>query len=97
MRLILDEYDWPTPANGNEDADPLFDSTRDYLEQIDRYKEHQGKPTEFALIDKECEVCGRPFQARRSTARICSDPKCRYELRYSPGNARANRNRRPPR
>jgi hypothetical protein len=32
-------------ADGNEDEDPLFDSTRDYVEQIDRYKEFQGKAT----------------------------------------------------
>lgn len=29
----------------NEDGDPLFDSKRDYIEQINRYKLHQGKPT----------------------------------------------------
>jgi hypothetical protein len=30
---------------GDEDLDPLFDSSRDYLEQIDRYKKFQDKPT----------------------------------------------------
>jgi hypothetical protein len=30
----------------NEDDDPLFDSTREYVEQVDRFKQHQGKPTE---------------------------------------------------
>jgi hypothetical protein len=38
------EIDWPEPDEGDEDNNPLFDSTRDYVEQIDRYKEHQGKP-----------------------------------------------------
>jgi hypothetical protein len=42
----LDAFDWPEPAEGEEDDDPLFDSTRDYLDQIDRYKLHLGKPTE---------------------------------------------------
>jgi len=42
----LDERDWPEPEDGDEDFDPLFDSTRDYIEQIDRYKEHQDRPTE---------------------------------------------------
>jgi hypothetical protein len=37
--------DWPEPDEGNEDDDPLFDSTRDYIEQIDRFKRHQGKRT----------------------------------------------------
>jgi hypothetical protein len=42
----LDDYAWPEPRQGNEHPDPLFDSTRDYIEQINRYKAHQGKPTE---------------------------------------------------
>jgi hypothetical protein len=42
----LDEVEWPEPRRPDEDADPLFDSERDYVEQIDRYKEHQDKPTE---------------------------------------------------
>jgi hypothetical protein len=37
--------DWPEPDEGHEDPDPPFDSTRDYIEQIDRFKHHQGKPT----------------------------------------------------
>jgi hypothetical protein len=41
-----DAIDWPEPEPADEDDDPLFDSTRDYVEQIDRYKEHQQKPTE---------------------------------------------------
>lgn len=40
-----DDYEWPEPDEGDEDPDPLFDSTRDYVTQIDRYKLHQGKPT----------------------------------------------------
>jgi hypothetical protein len=39
------EIDWPEPAEGVEDGDPLFDSTRGYVEQIDRYKKHQDRPT----------------------------------------------------
>jgi hypothetical protein len=42
----LDDYAWPEPRQGDEDSDPLFDSRRDYVEQINRYKAHQGKPTE---------------------------------------------------
>ena len=33
------------PFDADEDPDPLFDSRRSYIEQIDRYKRHQGKPT----------------------------------------------------
>lgn len=41
-----DEIEWPEPDDGDEDDDPLFNSTRNYVEQIDCYKEYQGKPTE---------------------------------------------------
>jgi hypothetical protein len=40
-----DAADWPTPYDADEPDDPLFDSGRSYIEQIDRYKRHQGKPT----------------------------------------------------
>jgi hypothetical protein len=33
------------PFEGDEDDDPLYDSTRDYVEQVDRFKQHQGKST----------------------------------------------------
>jgi hypothetical protein len=36
---------WPEPEDGDDDDDPLYDSTRNYLEQMDRYKQHQDKPT----------------------------------------------------
>jgi hypothetical protein len=41
----LDEVAWPEGAEGDEDEDPLFDSRRGYVEQADRYKLHQDKPT----------------------------------------------------
>lgn len=41
----LSGVDWPEPREGDEDPDPLFDSCRGYVEQVDRYKRHQGKPT----------------------------------------------------
>jgi gas vesicle protein len=42
----VDSFEWPEPDEGDEDEDPLYDSRRGYVEQIDRYKEFQGKPTE---------------------------------------------------
>ena len=36
---------WASPAAPDEDDDPLFDSAREYVDQIDRYKAHAGKPT----------------------------------------------------
>lgn len=41
----IEDFDWPEPDEGNERARPLFDSTRGYVDQVDAYKEFQGKPT----------------------------------------------------
>jgi hypothetical protein len=41
----LFDVEWPEPKEGDEDDDPLFDSTRDYLTQMDSYKKFQDKPT----------------------------------------------------
>jgi hypothetical protein len=58
-----DEFDWPEPDEGDEDDDPLYDSTRDYLSQIDAYREHQGKGDDETTLRPQhpltCEVCGK--------------------------------------
>jgi hypothetical protein len=41
----IEGIEWPEPSDGDPDPDPLFDSNRDYMEQLDRYKLHQGKTT----------------------------------------------------
>ena len=75
-----DEFDWPEPDEGDEDDDPMYDSTRSYLDQIDRYKEHQGRDDEATALRTEytltCEVCGEEFNSIRPTTTACSD-KCR--------------------
>jgi hypothetical protein len=79
-----DSYDWPQPREGKEDDDPLYDSTRGYIEQIDRYKKHQGKPIERKPITrhtKTCEApgCGKTFTSIRRDAKACSK-KCTERL-----------------
>jgi len=80
-----DSFDWPDPSDfdGEEDDDPLYDSSRDYIKQIERYKERQGKPTDWTLIEKVCmnEECGKTFYAKRSDARCCSR-KCLNAYNY---------------
>jgi hypothetical protein len=76
-----DDYDWPEPAEGDEDDNPLLDTTRDYIEQIDRFKEHQDKPTsrkDDARYTNTCSECGKPFEAKRFDAKTCSN-KCRTD------------------
>ena len=43
----IEGIEWPEPDDGDPDLDPLYDSRRDYIEQLDRYKLHQGKPKKF--------------------------------------------------
>jgi hypothetical protein len=85
----VEDYDWPEPAEGDEDDDPLFDSNRDYFEQIDRYRVHQGKPedAEFKTYELTCEVCGETFESRRPQATTCSK-KCRAQ-KYRDGQKAA--------
>jgi hypothetical protein len=74
----LDAYDWPEPDEGDDDDDPLFDSTRDFVDQVDRYKAHQGKPTEApprkkaGPYPKVCANCGEDFVANHKSAKCCS-------------------------
>jgi hypothetical protein len=84
----IDAIEWPDPHEGDEDADPLFDSTRGYVEQVDRYKEHQGRPTTRKMFARVCAVCETEYQSRRADGRSCS-PECRRRLRYLPGGERA--------
>ena len=76
-----DDFDWPQPVDGDDDDDPLLDSTRDFIEQTDRFKEHQGKDTERATRQLgsypcTCVTCGKAFASVRTTTRYCNDP-CR--------------------
>jgi hypothetical protein len=51
----------------------MFDSGRDYLDQIAVYKAFKGE--EMAKAEKNqgvCEVCGRSLEGKRLDARTCS-------------------------
>jgi hypothetical protein len=73
----VDDYDWPEADLGDDDPDALFDSTRSYVEQVDRFRLHQGKQRPKALI---CEACGKSFKSMRSTTKACSKT-CQGRLR----------------
>jgi predicted nucleic acid-binding Zn ribbon protein len=68
----IDDVEWVEPFDADEDPDPLFDSTRDYVTQVDRFKQHQGKPTKAKVRHAICVVCRTPFEATRSTHVSCS-------------------------
>jgi hypothetical protein len=101
----VDQCDWPEPREGDEDPDPMFDSTRGYLDQIERYKQHQGKSSERKPRKKlkqytcVCEVCGESFQSARPKARACN-PSHRttlYRRDKGIGGTRPGKPGRPPR
>ena len=51
-RPQLNDIKWCLEFIADEHPDPLYDSTRGYLEQVDRYKRHQGKPTARKAVTK---------------------------------------------
>jgi hypothetical protein len=79
----IHSYDWPEPAEGDEEPNPLFDSTRSYLDQVDAYRAHQGKTIDEAMIAVTCtcQRCGRKFTATRCSAKFCS-ASCRARAGY---------------
>jgi hypothetical protein len=89
-----DDIEWPECAEGDEDDDPLYDSTRTYVAQIDRYKKHQGKPTEapprkeLEIIEVLCPLgCGTLLRVAKGRkvkgCRKCRD-KANREQRRAP-------------
>jgi hypothetical protein len=56
----------------DEEGDWLFDSSRDYLEQMAAYKKAKKVSMERTVMERTCEVCGRVFTAKRSHAKVCS-------------------------
>ena len=56
----------------------MYDSGRDYLEQLAHYQEHKGGEDTLAGRTRTCDECGREFTAARADTRLCSKP-CRYK------------------
>lgn len=71
-----EEFDWPEAAEVDEDDDPLYNSRRSYVEQVDRFRRHQGKNIEVTLsrdrvISKICIECGNPFSTTATNRKVC--------------------------
>jgi hypothetical protein len=66
-------FDWPEAEEGDEDEDPLYDSTRSYIGQIDRYREHQGKgDASYPQMLCARKGCGKTFRQKHPNTRYCS-------------------------
>jgi hypothetical protein len=46
------DEEWPDPGDGDEHDDPLYDSRRSYVDQLDRFKGHQGKEVKGSFENK---------------------------------------------
>jgi hypothetical protein len=75
-----DDFDWPEPVEiDEEDDDPLYDSMRSYVEQVDRFRRHQGKDADVRLsrdrvVTKTCSAsdCLKVFETTESKQKFCS-------------------------
>ena len=56
----------------SEDCDPLYDSQRDYITQLDRYKRHQGKRTTGTTVESVCVICGNKLSESAATPRLAA-------------------------
>jgi len=73
----IPDPDWPEPADADEDDDVLYDSTRDYVEQIDVYRAHRGDDEDVGLaadrlLTKTCALCGKSFTTAAKKRVFCS-------------------------
>ncbi|MET3970817.1 hypothetical protein [Bradyrhizobium sp. S3.9.1] len=84
MKAALEEavpdpelFDWPEPAEADEDDDVLYASRRGYVEQVDVYRAHRGDDEDVGLaMDrtaiKACTVCGKSFRTPNPRKFYCS-------------------------
>jgi hypothetical protein len=85
LKAAMPNFEWPEPEEGDEDEDPMFDSTRDFIEQTDRYKKHQRKEISRTrkLMKREeaiCIICSKPYEkTKRNIFGTCTRQFCRAE------------------
>jgi hypothetical protein len=77
------EAEWPTPRDADEDTDPLFNANRGYVEQVHRFKAHQGKPVERRTMKFDPKICANPDCGRehKRKGKFCKD-SCRMRAHY---------------
>jgi hypothetical protein len=73
------EFDWPVPTV-DEWENPVYDSARSYVEQIDRFRRHQGRDADVRrkrdrIVTKACIICGGSFLTGIAHQVVCG-PVC---------------------
>jgi hypothetical protein len=92
-----DQFDWPEPA-ANEWDNPLYNSTRTYVEQVDVYRAHRGDDEDVGLaidriVTKNCKLCGESFSTVYPKRVFCSQG---CTNKSSKNSVRARRDAGPP-
>jgi hypothetical protein len=59
-------------VNGSDESAWLFDSNRDYEEQLSAYKDHKGEETAKKVIHRSCLACGAAITATTRKKRYCN-------------------------
>jgi hypothetical protein len=82
-----EQFEWPEPT-ADEWEKPLYDSTRDYVEQVDIYRAHRGDDEYVGLaadrvITKRCTVCDRSFNTPTARKLYCSSSCAHKAFRKS--------------
>jgi hypothetical protein len=91
----MDLFDWPEAAEGDEDDDALYVSTRDYVEQVDVYRAHRGKDEDIGraidqLAVKTCIRCGKSFSTSHPRQLYC-DNSCADKAHVASRTSRRQR------
>jgi hypothetical protein len=63
--------DAPVPPDADEWVEPLFESSRDYMHQMEAYRAWKGQ--ELEIGNKTCCICGNAFVSKTPTKTTCSD------------------------
>ena len=79
------EFDWPVPTV-DEWENPVYDSTRNYVEQIDRFRRHKGKDADVRrkrdrIVTRACIICGNEFSTGIAHRVVCG-PSCSSKRSY---------------
>jgi vacuolar-type H+-ATPase subunit H len=90
------DFEWPK-SEGDEDENALYISGRDYIDQVDRFRAHQGKDDEDAklaadrIVTKACVICGAAFDSANRKKVYCGNACAKKALRRRAAQSQAEK------